>query len=82
MSSRAVDGLRGVGDQGAVDGVGDAALEASKRFSVALAFSLSAEQIVSAVVIGSGLGNGRDVERAVEFPVAAAAESVALGPSG
>ena len=71
MSSRAGRGCGGVGDQGAVDGVGDAALEAAQCFSVAFAFALFSLEIVAAGVIGSGLSNGDDVEGSVEPSITA-----------
>jgi hypothetical protein len=71
MSSRAARGCGGVGDQATVDGVGDAALEASKCFSSAFSFALFALKVVAAGVIGSGLSNGDDIKGSVEPSITA-----------
>ena len=72
MSSRAGRGCGGVGDEAAVDGVGDAALETVECFSSAFSFVLFALKVVAAGVIGSGLSNGNDVKGSVESSIAPA----------
>jgi len=71
MSSRAGRGCGGVGDQAAVDGVGDATLEAAQCFSAAFSFTLFALEIVAAGVIGSGLSNGNDIKGSIEPSITA-----------
>jgi hypothetical protein len=72
MSSRTGRGWGGVGDEAAVDGVGDAALEAAECFSAAFSFTLFALKVVTARVMSSGLSNGDDVQGSVESSIAPA----------
>jgi hypothetical protein len=78
MSSLAGRGCGDVGDETAVDGVGDAAFEAAECFSAGFSFVLFALVVVAAGVVGSGLGDGDDVEGSVESSIAAAVEAMAL----
>ena len=71
MSSCAGRGCGGVGDQAAIDGVGDATLETAQCFSAAFSVALFALEIVAAGMIGSGLSNGNDVEGSIEPSITA-----------
>jgi hypothetical protein len=67
----------GVGSDGAVDDVGEAAFEDAECFKSTVAVGASAGQQGSRVGMKAGLGERDAVQRSVELPVAAAAESVA-----
>src|SRR5436305_13500401 len=82
MSSGAGRRGGGVGDEAAVDGVGDATLEAAKCFSAAFTFALFAVEVVPAGMISAGLSNCDDVKGPVESSITAAVKAMALCSPG
>ncbi len=67
----------GVGDEGAVDDVGEASFEDAECFEAAVAVGASAGDQGSRAGVVVGLGERDAVEGGVELAVAAAAEPVA-----
>ena len=62
----------------AVDGVADLAFQGAERFFAGLAFGEFASVVGTPVGVVRDLGDGCDVERAVELPVAARVEPVTV----
>src|SRR3954454_23821411 len=82
MSSRSCCGGRRIVDQGLIDGVGDSSFETPHGLSSGFPFTLFAQEVLAAMVIGPGLGNGRDVNRPVELPVSTASQPMTLSAPG
>ena len=70
--------MAGVGEELAVDGVADAALEGAEGFFAGLAFGELAPEVDASVGVVGDLGDRGDVEGVVELAVPAGVEPVAV----
>jgi hypothetical protein len=77
MSSGDLLEASGVGEELAVDDVGEVAFEGADRFAAGAALGAAAGQIGAGPRVDPGLSEGDQVDCAVEPTVAAAAEAVA-----
>src|SRR5919112_1578534 len=72
----------GVGEHGAVDGVGKPAFEGADGFLAGGTGFLPMVEVVAGIGPGAGLGESDSVNRGVELSVARTAEPVPLGVAG
>ena len=72
----------GVGQELAVDGIGDPPLETAQGFAAGLALALFAHQIGAAGMVAAGLGDGHGVQSPVQSAVVAAVQPMPLGRAG
>src|SRR5262245_31573929 len=68
-----------VGDQGAVDDIGEAPAKETQGLGLGVALLDALGDVFAAGVVGAGLGDGDPVQRGVDLAVAAAVEADACG---
>ena len=69
-------GRLGVGEEGSVDDVGQAALEGAASFARGVAGESATLQVGDGIVVATGLGDRDPVQRSVELAVPGSAEAV------